>query len=141
MVTIGPNTLVLGNKADLPILTQAFPSDWPVSEELRKGEWILISALNGEGIDALKRALVQAAGVQAQGDQSQAYLNNARHREALQGAASAFTRAASALAGAVAVECVAADLREVLSHLEALVGEVTQEDILDKVFSEFCLGK
>jgi tRNA modification GTPase len=133
--------LVVGNKADLPVVAQRLPADWPLPAGLVGREWLLVSARSGERIEGLKRALVEAAGVRALSDQSHSYLNNARHREAIQGAHTALTRAASALTGALPPECVAADLREALAQLEALLGEVSHEEILDKVFAEFCLGK
>jgi tRNA modification GTPase len=137
----GPSILVVGNKADLPVVAQAFPADWIMPPPLRAKEWFLVSAKTGEATERLKQSLLQAAGIQSLRDGSEAYLNNARHREALQGAQSALGRTTATLAGTMATECVAADLREACTYLEALLGEVSQEEILDKVFAEFCLGK
>ena len=64
------------------------------------------------------------------------------HQEgALQLAMEAVERAGEALAADSGLELAAADLRDALRSLEDLVGEVTPDDVLDHVFSSFCIGK
>jgi tRNA modification GTPase len=74
-------------------------------------------------------------------EKSHAFLNNARHLDSVQKAIVSLTRAHQALADKIAAECVAADLQSAVHSLEALLGKVSSEDVLDKIFSEFCIGK
>jgi len=96
-----------------------------------------ISALTGEGVDALMQRL---SGRLSGNLATVGLLSHARHRRELEAAEVAISRASAGL-GAASVELIVHDLREVLGALEALIGRVGVEDVLDSVFSRFCLGK
>lgn len=134
-------TLVVGNKADLRVTSQTFPREWNLPESLAQGEWTLISAKTGEGVEKLKDRVLRRLGLVQWNHQGQAYLNNSRHRESLRQAGAALNRAQNALEDKMPAECVAADLRNGMGALAALLGEVSNEEVLDKIFQEFCLGK
>jgi len=87
----------------------------------------------------MKSAILREVGLE--GHHSHAYLNNARHRDALDTGLAALQRAILALGEALPAECIAADLRQASAQLSALLGEISSEDILDKIFSDFCIGK
>ena len=71
-----------------------------------------------------------------------ALVASARHRDSLQRAETALARAEQAAAAAqVGGELVAADLREAVFHLEEIVGIVASDDVLNRIFAEFCIGK
>lgn len=134
----GP-TVIAANQCDRPLQLKALPKDSSVfMEDL---PWVSVSAQTGSGLSELKQALLQAAGLQAVGEQTHAYLNNTRHRLALEQAQNALKRAQQALDKTLPAECVAADLSEAAKALGTLLGKISNEDVLDKIFQEFCLGK
>ena len=141
MQSLEGRALLVGNKADLTVEVSGLPEKWAPPPEIRKAEWHLVSAQTGEGIPSLKVALAKEMGLSLLQEREQAYLNNARHREGLAGAAEALERARLALENRMPSECVAADLRQATAYLGCLLGEISNEDVLDKIFSEFCLGK
>jgi len=66
---------------------------------------------------------------------------NARHRDALERARAALMQAAQAADGDAFEECVALDLKTALLSLGEIIGETATEDLLDQIFSTFCIGK
>jgi tRNA modification GTPase len=131
------NPLLVLNKADLPanLRTPADPAhfaDLPVVE---------VSALTGEGIDRLREAIFQAA-MKGLGDTTGSLgASSVRHRKALDACRVHLLAAADHLVENSPMEIVAVDLREGLECLGEIVGETTNEDLLERVFSQFCIGK
>ena len=66
---------------------------------------------------------------------------NARHQEALQRAVSSTTGAIAALRDNLTLELAAMDLRIAVNAVGEVVGKTTTEDLLDSIFSQFCIGK
>jgi tRNA modification GTPase len=97
------------------------------------------SATTGRGLDGLRRAIAAALDRPADGDAVAA--TGARCRGSLEAAARAIEGAAAALAAGAGDELVAVDLRQALDDLGAVVGAVVTDDILDRVFARFCIGK
>lgn len=100
-----------------------------------------VSARTGEGLEDLAQAVAQALGAVGEED---LLIGRARHREALAQAAEAIGRARSQLAGdpqALTLELPAFELHEALAALGAIVGATGIEDVLDRLFSTFCIGK
>jgi tRNA modification GTPase len=97
-----------------------------------------ISAETGEGVDALTTALAEFA-AEYFGAGESALVSRARHRALLQEAAEALARATKAVGAGE--EIVAEELRVAAQALGRLTGRVDVEDILDKIFKEFCIGK
>ncbi len=101
-----------------------------------------LSLSTGHGTEALPgllRALAEAAGY-APGDES-VLLTRARHRRVMQDALDAMRAALSAAAADLGHELVALDLRLSLDALGSMTGAVTSEDILHRIFADFCVGK
>ena len=100
------------------------------------------SALNGEGIEELKQSLVSIV-FQNQGSipESSVVVTNQRHIESLRNAKEALERADATLQNGASNEFVAVDLRAALDYLGEIVGAVTTEEILNGIFSKFCIGK
>ena len=98
-----------------------------------------LSAKTGAGIDALREAIRALAGYQNQGEG--AFTARRRHLDALARAKSHFQRGREALLDTQAGELLAEELR--LSHqaLGEITGAVSSDDLLGKIFSEFCIGK
>jgi tRNA modification GTPase len=98
-----------------------------------------LSCLTGEGMAKLLDMLAEhAARLLAVGDEP--FLTRARHRVALQDAAAALSRFTSAPAG-TELALLAEDLRLATRALGRITGKVAVEDVLDKIFAEFCIGK
>jgi tRNA modification GTPase len=119
----GPDTLLVANKIDL-VSSRGLPS------------WALpISALTGEGIEALLSALAERV---AQNYRIEApLLTRARHRQSLEEAATSLRRSVDALLPELRAE----DLRLALRSLGRITGAVDVEDLLDVIFRDFCIGK
>ncbi|MBE3097133.1 MAG: 50S ribosome-binding GTPase [Planctomycetes bacterium] len=104
-------------------------------------EGLATSAVTGEGIDALRAALVRAVEGGSVDRQAAGPVLAARHRAALEQAAVALARAAELARRAGGGELVALELRESLHALGAIVGDGVDRDVLDLIFSRFCIGK
>ena len=102
---------------------------------------VRISALTGEGIDNLRRAIRDQV-ISGDMDTISSHLApNVRHKEALIEALQHFKNAALNAREGLPMEIMAMDLTSGLEPLGGIIGETTNEDILDRIFSEFCLGK
>jgi tRNA modification GTPase len=106
-----------------------------------EGGGVRISARTGQGIDDLVRAMADAVGI-GQGPES-ATISNARHIELLGRAGAAIARAGSLIAkiGQTPEEVLLSDLREAREALEEVSGKRTTSDLLEAIFSKFCVGK
>lgn len=102
---------------------------------------VSVSAKTGFGIDALEEALyASVTGGEGLREPGRA-APNARHAGALSRAGEAVERVSEGLGHALAPDLLAIDLQEALDCLGDIVGETTSEDVLDMIFSEFCIGK
>ena len=99
---------------------------------------LLTSAVTGEGIEDLRRALYEAALRGASPEE--AYLTNERHVQAAKDALTALESAVTALEDRT-LDCAALDLRAAWEALGAITGESATEDVIDRIFEKFCLGK
>lgn len=106
----------------------------------RSSDGIMISALTGSGISELTAQIV----ARLQDSNSDCELTGAtaaRCQESLRNAATATERALSMAQSGAGDELIAMELREILEHLGRVVGQVYTDDILDRIFSRFCIGK
>ncbi|MFS2316481.1 tRNA uridine-5-carboxymethylaminomethyl(34) synthesis GTPase MnmE [Maricaulis sp. D1M11] len=97
-----------------------------------------LSAKSGEGLDALEARIEQIVVDRLSARETPA-LSRARHRRSVQSARDALVRARTMLADAP--ELAGEDARLAVRALESLTGRVDVEDVLDRVFSQFCIGK
>jgi tRNA modification GTPase len=107
----------------------------------RPTETVDISCLSGQGIEALKDAiknLVWAGKIEAGMLQ---VMINSRHQEALGRARAATVETIAALREDKSLELVALDLHIAVSAVGEIVGKTATDDLLDSIFSQFCLGK
>jgi len=100
-----------------------------------------VSAKTGEGLDSLRKTVAQRLAGNLLAPGSEEIAVNARHAEGLQRATEALATASSSLATRAAPELVASDLRLSLQALESILGVGTSEDVLDRLFAQFCIGK
>ncbi|NOX25017.1 MAG: tRNA uridine-5-carboxymethylaminomethyl(34) synthesis GTPase MnmE [Deltaproteobacteria bacterium] len=103
----------------------------------------MISAKNNTGIKPLKEAIfTKATGQKSTGwAPEHAALPNIRHRAALVKARNAGQDFITNLSGGVSPDLLAIDMQTILDNLGDIVGYTTTEDVLDKIFGQFCLGK
>ncbi|MCB9734542.1 MAG: tRNA uridine-5-carboxymethylaminomethyl(34) synthesis GTPase MnmE [Deltaproteobacteria bacterium] len=102
---------------------------------------VAVSVVTGEGLDALRDALLRALGGGLDADGTGLVIARERQRDALVRAADALDLAACGLDDGAPAELVAVDVQEALDALAELVGLSTVEDVLDVLFSAFCIGK
>ncbi len=137
-------------QAEVGDLDEALPEGVPVTVVRNKidlcgsapadtGDAISLSAKTGEGLGALRRKIRELAGYQDQG--GGAFTARKRHLSALNRAAAHFAAGRAVLTEARAGELLAEELR--LSHraLGEITGVVSSDELLGKIFSEFCIGK
>jgi tRNA modification GTPase len=103
--------------------------------------WVEISALYNKGIEELKNAVFRAVTDQRGPADLPSIVPNVRHKMAIQRAMSASQTAAEGFRTGRPAELVAIDLKEALDSLGKIIGVTTSEDILDQIFSRFCIGK
>ena len=129
-----PEVVVIANKCDLAAATNGTSAPRPA---------LTVSARTGQGIDALSRLLVaRTVGQDGSGyTERSSLVASARHRDNLQRADAALARARDAAAAGAGGELVAADLRAAVTHLEEIIGIVASDDVLNRIFAHFCIGK
>jgi tRNA modification GTPase len=125
--------LIVVNKADLPQMIDL--------SGFNGRPRVLLSARTGQGLDALHEALRALLLSQKINSADDLILTNVRHHETISRAVVALDAARTALGACVPHEMVLIDLYDGLAALGELTGEVVTEDILDRIFSTFCVGK
>lgn len=103
---------------------------------------VFVSATTGDGIAELRRALLRKAFGGILGEPGEAPLvTRERHARALRAARGEVAGFLEAMDDAVPMEFAATHLRDAVAALETLVGAVSVDDVLDRVFGSFCVGK
>jgi tRNA modification GTPase len=126
-----------GNGAEIVIVNK---SDLPENEAWEKVEGLRISCLTGAGLPELEKEILTR--ITSQNLRSESVLAiNARHRDCLGRALQSCERARHALDQKMTPEYVAVDLKDALHALGEIIGTIDVEQILDSVFSQFCIGK
>jgi tRNA modification GTPase len=131
------NVIPIINKTDLPCLfdEHVLQSKFPDKSIVKS------SAKYGKGVPALKDALCQSAVNTSEGDQKDAILTNLRHKLALETALYFLGQATCGVVTDRSPELVAYDIWDALGGLGEIVGKTTTEDVLNRIFSTFCIGK
>ncbi len=126
--------MIVLNKDDLPRNLNR-----QVLEPFQTAGIYSVSAKLGSGIEALKNGLRDMLlGVSAE---APIVINNLRHKSALIRCANALNNAQMSLGENQPVEFVAVDLNDAKEALEEIIGKIHNEDILERIFSQFCIGK
>jgi tRNA modification GTPase len=108
---------------------------------LRQAGWVLTSAATGEGLGALRRRIVAALGGQVAGEELGVAATAARCGDAIGRSSAGLANAAELLDRRAGHEWVAGEIRVALQAIGEVTGEIYTDDILDRVFSRFCIGK
>jgi len=138
-----------GDDAIRATLAERLPAQVPVIDVWNKtdsagaepqADGLRLSARTGDGLDALRRRLLEVAGWQSAPEGL--YLARARHVEALQAVGQHLDMAAAQLrAAGPHLDLLAEELRLAQNALNAITGEFTSDDLLGVIFSSFCIGK
>jgi len=131
----GKQTIAVINKIDLKqrigrgtITKRFFPT-------------VRISAKKSRNINLLEDAIASLVYEGKINSSEPAIISNLRHIEALNAAQKLVAQAVHSLDNKLPLEFIAQDLKDALAHLDSLLGKKFSEDLLDKIFSEFCIGK
>jgi len=125
--------ILVRNKIDLPARLD-LPADLP-------GPAVEVCSLTGQGIEALKDAIKDRVWAGEIRSEMLEVMINSRHQDALRRAREAAVRARDALRTGVPLDLAASDLRLAMNAVGEIVGKTTTEDLLDSIFSQFCIGK
>jgi len=118
--------LIAGNKCDLGIVNRdALP----------------VSALTGQGIAELRRAILDTLAPRGRIEQEGGFITSLRHEQLLRESQEALDQARNATTLGIPHEMLLLDLYAALRPLDAITGATTADDILNRIFSTFCIGK
>ena len=131
---IQDKTIVIQNKSDLP-------PNKDHNGHLAGYKNVSVSALNKSGIEDLKGCIAEVLGEPKVSSQGDVVAVSARHHSALEDAKSQLQTASDLLKNEEPAELVANHMREAMNSLEAIVGRIDNERMLDKLFASFCIGK
>ena len=129
--------ILILNKVDLPVVT----ASTTLLAHCPKKRLVETVIPDGKGLDELKAAVCQELLGEEFVVGESPILTNARHQEALRRANEALRYVIESLENGMPPELVAVDLRISLDGIGDIVGKTTTEDILDRIFSQFCVGK
>jgi tRNA modification GTPase len=129
--------IVVFNKTDVVPLEQIGVRK-PVDADMTV---IGTSAISGKGIDQLRRSLAESGTGQGEGSSGGIVLISKRHLDAMTRAREDLRFAADAADREEPNEFIAVDVRGAMACLGEITGEVTTEEILESIFSKFCIGK
>jgi len=138
LIPEGVPCLRVGNKADLPL--KAEPVDESVAASVAASVAdVCLSAVTGEGEQALVRAVLERCG--ALGEQPLLLALNQRQSDLAVTAAEALARSEQVAADGLPWDFWTIDLRQAIRSLGEITGEQLTESVLDRIFSRFCIGK
>jgi len=128
---LGARALLVGSKSDRGLMC------WPGP----RAADALVSAVTGEGITSLREAIVRTLADVPSLTPDAIVVSHARHHAALEACASALDRAAASQRDGMTEEVALADLHAALRHLTEITEPVSRDEIHDRIFSTFCIGK
>ncbi len=124
--------IVLLNKADLGI---------EHVDSFKDFDTVTLSAKTGEGLDALSCLIEEKFKLGALTAENKNVITSLRHKEALSHAATSLSKAYDALISGMPHDMVSIDLTDCAMHLGEITGKTVSEEIVEKIFAQFCLGK
>jgi tRNA modification GTPase len=130
--------VVVVNKADCPLqigIVEALQKLWP------RAMFIRTSTITGEGLPELEDAIADLVLAGKVVHSESVLVTNTRHQEALRRTAEHLRASILSLEQDLPLDFVSIDLRAAYNALGEVTGEIASEDLLDKIFSQFCIGK
>lgn len=132
-----PINLFVVNKSDLGVHFSKEAENFSA----KKAPVIYTSAVTGEGIDELKQAIYQQLVSESSSVNESAIITNERHYQALDQALNSLKQSRGDLASGYTEEIALANLHQALRSLGVITGETLIADIINQIFSTFCIGK
>ncbi|KJJ85570.1 tRNA modification GTPase TrmE [Candidatus Omnitrophus magneticus] len=131
------NKVIILNKIDMPL---------KINEELVKKEFNMpdaceVSSLTGKGIENLEEIVFKMIAGNTFDKGHASIIARVRHKECLENALISMNNADKTINEGFNLELIASDLNSALYELGLITGEIVDDSILDKIFSEFCIGK
>lgn len=130
----GKTALVVVNKSDLPTVTDA-------RHLLPQCPHLPVSALTGQGLEALEEAIVETVFAGQVIASDAVLVSSPRHKEAIHRALDHVVAAQFTLAEGLPADFVSIDVTAAVNALGEITGETAHEDMLETIFSRFCIGK
>ncbi|MFW5899854.1 MAG: tRNA uridine-5-carboxymethylaminomethyl(34) synthesis GTPase MnmE, partial [Desulfovermiculus sp.] len=135
---LGPDkVLAVANKQDLPQARDR-PEDWLARQGFA---WIGVSASTGLGMDSLVQAIRDRIVGRAPEPSGHELVPNLRQRDLLDRVMKSLDEASQALDSGMPADVILVPVQDAVSGLGEITGEVSTEDILERIFSKFCIGK
>ena len=107
-----------------------------------EGRWLdPVSALTGEGIPELRDAILEAVAPKGVFEQETGFITSLRHEQLLRESAEYLEKAQAAVGAGIPHEMLLLDLYGALRPIDDITGATTADDILNRIFSTFCIGK
>jgi tRNA modification GTPase len=122
----GGRHIIVGNKCDLGSRDQAV---------------VAVSALTGEGIARLRELILESVAPKGAFEQETGFITSLRHEQLLRESGGYLEKARGAVEAAIPHEMILLDLYAALRPIDAITGATTADDILNRIFSTFCIGK
>lgn len=133
--TSGRRRILVRNKVDLPGFAEVTPMEYDSLPQ------VSTSAVSGAGIDELQRQVIAEVGGGSAIQQERGFLTNLRQRNLIDESLQSLQAAAQAVLNRIPHEMLLMDLYGSLRPLDSITGETTTDDILNLIFSSFCIGK
>lgn len=112
-----------------------------LEEHVADSRFIEASAISSLGISALEDAIRDLFLIGEIDMDNQVYITNARHKDALDKALASLEEVAASIEGGMPEDCWSIDLKNAYDSLSVVTGESVEDDLIDRIFSQFCLGK
>jgi len=133
--------IAVENKIDVRRQTSDVSRASTGNRKLGTGNILPTSALTGEGIPALREEILRHVRGEAGAQAESGFLTNARHQGLVRESLAALEAAAESARNHIPHEMILLDLYTALRPLDAVTGQTTADDILNRIFSSFCIGK
>jgi tRNA modification GTPase len=127
------SVILVRNKVDLEIVSK------DLFKELKNLNFLEISANDNNSVNILKNKLLDEVNIL--NPHTDTIVSNSRHYQALINAMTAIKDVSNGLESNISGDLLSIDIRKSIEHLAEITGEITNDDILGNIFSNFCIGK
>lgn len=133
----GQNVVLVVNKCDLPKKIDIHT----VQKELNEPATVEVSALNKKGIDRLEEVIVESVWQAKTIDTHGLFISNLRHIQALKDCRTGLLEALELINNNISLEFVSEEIKLAVNCLDSITGRNIDGDLLEQIFSQFCIGK
>ncbi len=133
----GQNIIVVLNKCDLKQQIE----ESQIQKSCMSEKMVKVSALEKKGVDALEKIIVEEVWHGKTVEVHGILISNVRHITALKKCFESLDKARSSLSNGLSLEFVSEDIKVAVNYLDSITGRNIDTDLLDNIFSQFCIGK